>query len=232
MGSPRSLEFVGNREPNGYFGANVEALTGVAQERVNSALAAAKLYLPEYGTILDSDLAYDQAMITAGLPVRFEDLLSPPGPGQGNNLALDPSDEALEYRLDTLRQAITWDDHKGIILAHPHVLIADPDVDPSLHFVAAIEPQEDGAELTVMDPIEIPGRGGVFHKSEEEVRRMLRPHPGLPSVPVCAYLVKVESLPEPSRGPLEAAAEIDLEVPLQTPAETIQPDRFLEPVRM
>jgi hypothetical protein len=199
------LEFVENREPQGCFGADVQALTDIDQDRVNDALAAAHLYHPDIGVSLASDLDLDQAMKNAGLEVRFEEILPHFNPFGGSEEPLDDSAAAVENRLDVIKEANLWDDHEGLVIAYPCQRAEDQP--PFLHFIAAIEPQEGEAGLTVMDPSELPGVGGVFQRSEEEVRKLLTPRPDL-GIPVCAYLVKLDVLPIPE-GPRSLQAEAD-----------------------
>lgn len=227
----RSLEFVRNDEPTGCFGANVQALTGIHQSRVNRALHAVGLYDSGSGVVLSSDIAYDAAMRGANLPVRFEEVLPYFDGFSGDEQAMDDAPEVVDLRLDTVRKVIRHDDHQGMIIAYP--CQRNPGQPNFLHFVAAIEPQEEGAELKVMDPSELPGFGGVFNRNEEEVRKMLTPLPDQ-FIPVCAYVVKLETLPEPP-----AVGEI-IEAPTQPhathPVKALPPfegapmDRPLAPV--
>jgi hypothetical protein len=193
------LEFVGNREPKGAFGAVVEALTRRDQGDINAALAAVGLYDPFEGVSIASDLDYDAAMIKARIPVRFEELLPHFDPKSSNKSfaeePVDDSPDAIEQRLRRIKEASSWDDHQGLLIAYPRQLEGQT---PSLHFIAAVEPQATGAALTVMDPSDPRQGGGVFYKTEEEVREILTPEPEL-GIPVCGYLVKLDLLPTPER---------------------------------
>lgn len=226
MGSPRSLEFVENREPQGCFGADVQALTAVDQDRIHAALAEEGLYHPLDGVTVASDLAYDAAMIKAKIPVRFEEVLPYFDPFNGNEEPLDASEVAVQNRLDIVKEALSWDDHEGLLIAYP--CRREEDQLKFLHFIAAIEPQEEEAELTIMDPSELPGVGGVFHKGESETKAILTPEPAL-GIPVCAYLVKLNTLPLPQAPRnLQTEALPDREAA----REEVQTDRYAAPIMM
>lgn len=236
MRAPRSLEFVENREPQGCFAADVQALTGVNQDSINAALAAAGLYDPEMGVAVTSDLALDAAMLEADIPVRFEEVLPHFDGISGDEQAIDDSPQVVDYRLETLREELRKDDHEGLILAHPCQRGAD--LPHFLHFVAAVEPQDPSAELTVMDPSELidfqtkQRVGGVFQRSEEEVRKMLTPLPDH-FIPVFAYIVKMDILPVPEFAPLSASAEVERGSGRSGPgisADAMHTDRFAIPV--
>lgn len=212
----RSLEFVENREPRGCFGADAEALTGENQDDIHRALAVAELYHPDMGVSIASDLDYSEAMSKAGIKVRFEEIMPHYDPFNGNKEPLDDSEIAVETRLEILRKTLHGDDHRGAIIAFPCQRYEDTDT--FLHFIAAIAPQETAAELTIMDPSELFHRdtderiGGVFHKTTQEVREMLTPLPEK-FLPVCAWLVQVDELPEPKISPVaEAEASPDTEL--------------------
>lgn len=204
----KRLEFVENREPRGCFGADVEALTGIDQDDVNGALEAAELYNPEMGVRIASDIDYSEAMKNAGLKIRFAEVLPYYDPFNGDEEPLDDSEEVVSLRLDILRKEVRKDDHEGALIAFPCQRYKDDE--PFLHFVAAVAPQEEGSELTIMDPSELRHRvtneriGGVFHKGEEEVREMLTPRSDL-FLPVCAWLVQVDELPKYISSPVAEA---------------------------
>lgn len=215
-----SIEFVENREAQGCFGADVEALTGVDQDDVHRALSASGLYTPEEGVqIAPASLLNDSMRNGGSIPVAFGEALPFFNGFEGDEIALDDSPDIVRGRLLTLANTLEEDDNSGIILFYPCQRPANPRIFG--HFVAVVEPQETEAALTVMDPSELRNPdtqqriGGVFQKTEEEMLAMLTPN-NESMIPILAYTVRVNPVPETSFE-AEAGAEAEIEIGSKLP---------------
>jgi hypothetical protein len=206
-----NVEFVENSDPQGCFGAVLQALTGLDQNAVNEALKAKGLYDPATGLAVVSAGQLTESLADANMPVTLNELLPFFNGFEGDAVALDASTEHVERRIKTLRSELEQANNRGIILAYP--CKRTPEQRPFLHFVAvsSVETTENGSVFTIMDPSEllrvdemvvspevlgdrspavVERVGGVFRKTEEQMVSMLTPnHEDF--IPVFAYSVHI-----------------------------------------
>lgn len=174
------IEFVMNREPQGCFGADVEALVGVPQDDVHGALAEDGLYTTEEGVSIVADSLLNASMSKAGLAVTFREVVPhlPHYNGMtGDEVAIDKSTEAVERRFQALTEEVAKDDNEGVILLYPCKRTPEQER-PFSHYLAVATVALDGSSpvFTVMDASELPNHGGVFEKDADEMRGMLVPY--------------------------------------------------------
>ncbi|HYF96649.1 MAG TPA: hypothetical protein VD947_01270 [Patescibacteria group bacterium] len=191
------IGFIENDGPHGCFGADIEALTGVPQDKVNDALQAAHLYNPEHGVQIVGAELLNRALGRLG--ISFIEVLPHFDPFSEDKTALDESPVAVYKRLEILEHELQKSDIEGVVLAYP--CRRAPDQDPFTHFVAiaSVEGEIGDKTFIYMDPSELRKPdgdriGGVFAASETEMLDMLTPEPEssqeLFSVyPVCAYAI-------------------------------------------